>query len=105
VLLHSVSQITISITIVEANDHTPMFGSSSYAASLQEFNAITEATPVTTGQVIQILTATDLDDSTTLAGMIQYRIASGAMQVGVEMFSIPDPGVSSSPFQIQFKDI
>lgn len=87
-------QITIEITVVGANDHTPMFGQDDYSVNLQEYNAITMMTPVTAGQVVITVTATDLDDPTTLAGMLEYQILSGAMQFGVEMFSIPNPSVS-----------
>ncbi len=76
-----------------ANDNTPMFGRDVYSINLVEYNALTQSTPISASAVITTVSATDLDDPTTLAGMVMFRISSGAMQFGVEMFRI-DSSVS-----------
>lgn len=46
------------------------------------------------GQVIITVRATDADGIGTAFGMVEYRISSGAMQLGVPMFAILVPSVS-----------
>lgn len=51
-------------------------------------------TSIPPGHIIETVFATDMDDSASPAGMLEYRIINGGMQLGVEMFSFPDPSVS-----------
>ena len=71
-----------------------MFDSSIYLKSFQEFNSLTATPSVPPGSTVTIVHATDGDGLATPAGQLEYRIASGAVQLGVEMFSIPNPRVS-----------
>lgn len=87
-------QVDVAITVIGTNDHSPMFDVSIYGANLQEFNSFTMTSAVSTGQVVTIIHAIDRDGSSTAAGRLEYRITSGAMQFGVELFRI-DRSVSS----------
>ena len=81
--------------MVGANDFNPVFDFNSYNASLQEFNAITMSSPISPGQTIVTVRATDRDGTSTSAGRLEYRITNGAMQLGVQMFAIPDRRVNN----------
>ena len=90
------------------NDFSPQFDSTIYRLSLQEFNSLTRISPVVPGSTIAIVHATDRDGLGSPAGQLEYRVTNGGVQLGVEMFSIPDPRVSKIPccvsayFQIHF---
>ena len=80
--------------MIGTNDHSPQFDFSTYRVSLQEYNSFTMNSPITAGSIISTVRATDRDGLSTAAGRLEYRITNGAMQLGVEMFTIPDPSVS-----------
>ena len=88
-------KVDVIITVINGNDNSPEFDSDNYTANLLEFNSLTRMNSgVSPGERIATVHATDMDSMTTLAGRLQYRILSGAMQLGVEMFRIPDPNVN-----------
>lgn len=87
-------QVDVVITVTGTNDFSPVFDSSIYRSSLQEFDSFTEISPIMPGHVIITVHATDRDGLGSPAGQLEYRITSGAVQQGVEMFSIPEPSVS-----------
>lgn len=87
-------QIFIDITIIEGNDNNPVFEFPTYTTDISEYNAIAMTSVHASGDVIITVRATDADGINTAAGMVEYRISSGAMQFGVVMFAIPNPSVS-----------
>ncbi len=88
-------QIDVDITVTGTNDFSPVFDSSVYRSSLQEFDSFTGTSPINPGSTVIIVHATDRDGLGSPAGQLEYRVTTGAVQLGVEMFSIPDPSVSS----------
>lgn len=88
-----ITQVDIDITVTGTNDFTPQFDSTIYRRSLQEFDAITRMSPVTPGTTVAIVHATDRDGPGSPAGMLEYRVSNGGVQLGVEMFTVPDPQV------------
>ncbi len=83
------------IEVIGSNDHSPIFSMpETYTVDVQEYDAITMTSPWTAGDTIFTVTATDEDDSTSLAGMIAYIIEDGAVYMGETIFSIPNPAVN-----------
>ena len=87
-------QIFLDITVIEGNDNSPIFNFPTYTTNIEEYDAITESTIYIPGDVIITVEATDADGIATFAGMIEYRVSVGEMQLGVRMFAILDPSVS-----------
>lgn len=67
---------------------------STYVVSVREYDSFLRTSDFAPGDVIAQLRATDRDDPATLAGMLEYRIVSGGVRFGVEVFSIRNPRVS-----------
>ena len=92
-------QVDVTITVIDTNDHSPMFDLSSYTANLQEFNSLTNTSAVSVSQVVTVIHAIDRDGPGTAAGLVEYSITSGAVQFGVEMFRM-EPSVSNKELKL-----
>lgn len=94
-LIHysNILQITVDIAVIGSNDHTPIFDQNVYNTNLAEYDSISLTSSISPGQAIVTVRATDGDGPGSAAGILEYRIASGAVQFGAEMFSIPDASV------------
>lgn len=88
-------QVQVIVDVIGANDFSPVFDLPRYNVALQEYNSFTSTSSISSGDIIATVHATDRDGPATAAGALEYRITNGATQAGIELFSIPNPSVST----------
>ena len=82
------------VTVIDSNDFSPVFSQSRYTASISEFDEITGIPGIAPGSTIgSPVSATDADGTETLAGELEYAIASGHFLGTDQLFDIPLPNV------------
>ena len=91
-------QITVILEIEESNDHNPIFTQAQYSVQLTEHDSILNVNGVMPGTTIGLVSASDQDGLTSLAGQVEYAVVSGNLLGGVAVFNITDPSVSLRQF-------
>lgn len=86
--------MTVNIEVIGSNDFNPEFDQIQYITSVREYDALLGVANVTSGTTVQTVHATDADGTATLAGQLEYRIASGNFFGTDKIFDIPIPSVS-----------
>ena len=87
-------QITVVISLIGTNDHSPIFDMPQYTANLREYHALEMTNGAAVNSTVQTVHATDGDGEDTPAGHVEYRIVSGNTINGEKIFEILIPSVS-----------
>ncbi|KAF2368089.1 Cadherin [Trinorchestia longiramus] len=74
----AVHQMTLSLVVMDVNDNTPRFSSSSYSVSIPENSAL--------GSTVMLLSATDRDEG--VNGQIQYNFSSHTSSTVRKIFQV-----------------
>lgn len=84
----------MTVSVIDSNDFSPVFAQGSYVTTVTENDDLSGTPGIAAGSTIATVSATDADGTETLAGQIEYSIASGHFLGNDQLFDIPLPNVS-----------